>query len=119
MNQLILPIGKELKRKDYDKNLSKYPLTMEDFEELKKEGDDSAEGLDYEDFCEAEREGWSDCVKAVLRKPYEAVDVLPITCFWRGSIKPVRQEKVELLKQLPSTFEAEIIVEECIGGDAE
>lgn len=116
MNQILLPIGKELKRKDYDKNFSKYPLTVKEFEELKKEGDDSAEGLDYEDFCEAEREGWHDCIKAAFRKPYEAVDRLPMTRWWRGGMKPVRQEKVELLKQLPSAFEEEIIVED-VGGD--
>jgi hypothetical protein len=100
----------ELKRENYDKkNPSHYVVSREEFEELKKQNDEDVEGLDYEEFCEVERESWTDHVRMVFRKPFEALDSIPQQQFWRNGVKPVKEAEVS--KNLPSMVEHAIMVD--------
>lgn len=87
--------------------------------EFKQLDDDERNGESYEEFLEAERAGWADVVRSVLRKPYETVDSLPVQRPFRNEVKRVSEEKIQLQKQLATMFDREIGEERIAEGEAD
>lgn len=68
---------KELKIEGFDlKDPSRYVVSLAEFMELKAENAEEVQGLSYEEYCEIEREGWDDCVKAAMNKTFELLNTL-------------------------------------------
>lgn len=74
-----------------------YVVSLEDFEELKTENDDSAAGFSYEEFCELEREAWNDMVRQALNKEFEGVECVPKQMFWGQGVRRIRENPVSQL----------------------
>ena len=103
-----LPVGKELKRKDYYlKNPSRYIVSLEEFEQLKQENDDDVKGFSYEEYCEIEREGWNDMAKALFQKDFEALNIIPKLKPWRNTVKRVTENN--LINHLPVVFDERVV----------
>jgi len=76
----------------FDKKMpSVFVVSIEEFEQLKAENDEDVLGFSYEEYCEIEREGWNDIVRAVIRQQFEALESIPLQKAWWSGVKTVEE----------------------------